>query len=142
MKKTLALILAGIQLASCSSPGSSAVKLNQVTSICAFPEIATRSVGERIRIRGKMTLHAHGVLLTDEQCPEMQVHLKSTNGGPDISLCSSPELVNRFGCPAGGDSGPLATAIGTLSKVTEPKVGVLLVEELIDFENAIHAGRN
>lgn len=131
--------LGGLQLTSSTALGSTEV--DQVVQLCEFPKIAASSIGEKIRVRGKMTLHAHGVLLSDERCPGVMVHLKYIPGGPDISLCSLPELVQRFGCPAGGDAGPMATAVGVLRNISEPENGFLLVEQLVDFESASGAGR-
>lgn len=118
---------------------SSGAETDRVIVLCEFPKIAASSVGAKLRIRGKMTFHAHGILLSDAKCPNVRVHLKGTSGGPDVSLCSSPELVQRFGCPAGGDAGPVVTAVGVLREITGPENGFLLVEQLADIEGAIDA---
>lgn len=142
MKRVVvASLLAGLQMASVSVVGdeSSGAEADRVIVLCEFPKIAASNVGAKLRIRGKMTLHAHGILLSDEKCPNVRVHLKGTPGGPDVSLCSLPELVKRFGCPAGGDAGPVVTAVGVLREITEPENGFLLVEQLADLESAIDA---
>jgi hypothetical protein len=143
--KKLALLwfVGGLYLASSSdlASGNAGVEADQVVPVCAFPKIAASSVGEKLRVRGKMTLHAHGILLSDERCPDVRVHLKSIPDGPDISLCSVPHLVERFGCPAGGDAGPIVTAVGVLRNISEPDNGFLLVEQLVDYEGAGGAER-
>ena len=134
-------LLVGLQLVSVSAVGEESAKAatDRVIALCEFSNVAARSIGAKLQVRGKMTLHAHGVLLSDDKCPNVRVHLKETSGGPDISLCNSPELVRRFGCPAGGDAGPVVTAIGVLRETTEPENGFLLVEELVDLESTIDA---
>lgn len=145
MKKvTFLWLLAGLPLTSCSGLGGAHSDANSdgVIPICAFPSIATSNVGARVRVRGKMTLHAHGILLSDEECPNVRVHLKQAPGGPDISLCGSPELIEQFGCPAGGDAGPIVTVVGELSGITEADNAFLLVEQLVEFERNADAERN
>jgi len=145
MRKFTVLWFLGVfQLASSSGAGSAkaGVEVDQVTPICSFPKIAATSVGVTLRVRGKMTLHAHGIFLSDKRCPDVRVHLKGTAGGPNISLCDQPELVQKFGCPAGGsDAGPIVTAVGVLRSISEPDNGLLLVEQLLDFEKAHDAER-
>lgn len=103
-------------------------------------DFAESRVGTKLSVRGKMTLHAHGILLSDEKCPDVRVHLGGASSGPSVNLCDSPELVEKFGCPAGGsDRGPIVTAIGTLERITAPENGLLLVEQLTDFESAVDA---
>jgi hypothetical protein len=139
-------LLTCLQLASCSwhddERSAAKAEFTDIVTTCEFPSIAERRVGAKLRVRGKMTLHAHGILLSDEKCPDVRVHLESTPGGPNINLCDSRELVRKFGCPAGGsDRGPIVTAVGILEAITDPENGFLLVQQLTDFESAADAKR-
>jgi hypothetical protein len=117
-------------LASCSVSGSgnySLVDPDRVIPVCSFPKIAASRVGTKIRVRGRLTLHAHGIFLSDERCPKTRVDLHIAADGPD--LCG-PELVQQFGCPpAAGE--PIVTAVGVLRRE-----GVLVFDQLVDFEKA------
>jgi len=71
----IALLLAGLQMGSVSVVGdeSSSDEADRVIALCEFPKVAASSVGAKLRIRGKMTFHAHGILLSDEKCPNVRV---------------------------------------------------------------------
>jgi len=76
---------------------------------------------------------AHEVFLTDQRCPDVQLDLEGTTGGPDISLCNSEVLAKQFGCPGGNDNGPIVTTVGILKKSHTPKYARIVVEEMTDF---------
>lgn len=59
--------------------------------------------------------------------------LNPVAGGPDISLCDSETLSQKFGCPAGGDKGPVVTVVGDLFH-SVGMAATITVHELKDFE--------
>ena len=91
--------------------------------------------GQRVRVRGLFTGHAHGFFLRDEQCPGYMLSLKHADNGPDTSLCTPEKLVEVFGCPGGNDNGPIVTVSGILAPSKNPMYGQVLVDEMADFEN-------
>src|SRR5687767_14543279 len=104
MKTTVvSCLLAGTALTSCSGSDSGndiATEPDRVFSLCSFPATAAGRVGAKIRVRGRLTLHAHGLLLSDERCPDVRVHLDIAPDAPDFC---GPELVQQLGCPPGAD---------------------------------------
>lgn len=107
-----------------------------VREVCALPEMHETSDGERVRVRGRFDMHAHGVFLRDDRCPGFMVALKYMDGGPDVSLCTPERLAQEFGCPGGNHNGPMVTVIGVLNPSHSPKYGEVVVAEMRDFENA------
>jgi hypothetical protein len=78
---------------------------------------------------------AHHTFLSDDRCSQVMLVLERTAHGPDISLCSSPELVEKFGCPGGNHNGPAVTTEGVLKKSRSPQVATMFVEEMTDLQN-------
>jgi hypothetical protein len=109
--------------------------LDDVQSVCSLPALHADHDGQRVKVRGLFTLHAHGVFLRDERCPGYMLALKHTENGPDTSLCTPERLVQVFGCPGGNDNGPIVTVSGILEPSKAPKYGRVAVEEMTDFEN-------
>jgi hypothetical protein len=110
---------------------------NAVQSVCALPGLHSQFDLQRIRVRGRVGMHAHGVFLEDKNCPDYRLYLAGTKQGPDLSFCTPERLAQEFGCPgAGNQNGLIVTVSGILEPSTAPKFGTLLVEEMMDFENA------
>jgi hypothetical protein len=123
-------------LGGCSkSPGVAADTIGVAHSVCDLPVLHADHAGQRVKIRGLFSVHAHGFFLRDENCPRYMLILKRTADGPDTSLCSPDRLVQEFGCPGGNDNGPIVTVSGILKPSKMPKVGVITVDEMADFEN-------
>ena len=114
------------------SDRSGAGTIEAVRSVCDIPVIPE---GQRVKIRGLFTPHAHGFFLREEKCPGYMLILRRTADGPDTSLCTPDRLVQVFGCPGGNDNGPIVTVSGVLGPAKIPTVREVTVDEMSDFEN-------
>jgi hypothetical protein len=135
---TRAVIVASVLglCAACSKDMSTSTNATDVAqSVCSLPALHGRYDGQRVTVRGRFDVHAHGVFLRDEKCPGCMLSLKGTENGPDISLCTPETLVEVFGCPGGNDNGPIVTVSGILSPSRNAKYGQVLVDKMTDFEN-------
>jgi len=125
-------VFAGTALSSChGSSGGNEYTLGpeQVVPLCSFAAIAASRVGNKVKVRGRLTLHQHGIVLSDERCPDVLLHLDAAPDGPDFC---GPELGQQLGCPPGVGE-PIVTAVGVLSSADEPTNGVLLLKQLADI---------
>jgi hypothetical protein len=133
---SLCAVFAG--LAACSGRNSVLHVMsaeNDVIPVCALPSVPDSMDHQKVRVRGRMLVGAHEIFLTDQRCSDVLLFLERAANGPDISLCSSAELVEQFGCPGGNDNGPVVTAAGVLQKSRSPQVATMQVEEMTDFQN-------
>jgi hypothetical protein len=105
-------------------------------SVCSLPAIHADYDGKQAQIRGRFGGHAHGVFLEDRSCPGHMLTLESTDGGPDVSLCTPDRIAQEFGCPGGNHNGPIVTVVGILVPSKTPEFGSILVTEMRDFVNA------
>lgn len=115
-----------------TSDHSGADEIDAVLGVCDIPAIPE---GQRVKIRGLFTGHAHGVFLRDERCPGYMLTLTRSAHGPDTSLCTPDRLVQVFGCPGGNDNGPVVTVSGVLGPAKIPTVRNVTVDEMTDFQN-------
>jgi hypothetical protein len=106
-----------------------------VQSVCSLPALHRTRDGQRVQIRGRFDMHAHGVFLRDERCPGYMLTLEQTDNGPNVTLCTPARLAREFGCP-GGNDGPIVTVVGILSPSRDSRSGQVMVTEMRDFENA------
>ena len=105
-----------------------------VIPICDLPHRVASLDGQQARVRGRLLAGAHEIFLTDEStCPEVTLYLKHTPNGPNVNLCSYPELVAKFGCPGGNDNGPVVTTQGRLRKGRLANFAFMDVEKMTDF---------
>ena len=136
--RTVIVVLVLGLLGGCSKSTHPAVgTIAVVQSVCDLPAIQAAREGQRVKVRGLFTMHAHGFFLRDEKCPGYTLILNHAANSPDISLCTPDRLLQVFGCPGGNDNGPIVTVSGVLgpSKKTMPEVGIITVDEMADFEN-------
>ena len=135
---TRAVIVAsvfGLCVACSKDISTSTIAGGVAQSVCSLPALHGSYDGQRVTVRGRFDVHAHGVFLRDEKCPGYMLSLKGTENGPDISLCTPEALVEVFGCPGGNDNGPIVTVSGILSPSRNAKYGQVLVDKMTDFEN-------
>jgi hypothetical protein len=134
MRATL-VSFAGLVAASfCAASWPQPPSERRIASVCELAEHAADFDGRRVRVRAQWVVYAHGVTLEDHRCPKVMLFPRMTEGGPNLSLCSYPDLEERFGCPAG--TRPHRRLIGTFSGLyVVPEVGAprLYVEAMGDF---------
>jgi hypothetical protein len=73
------------------------------------------------------------MFLEDARCAGVVLLLDHTEGGPDVTLCSSEELMDEFGCPGGNDNGPIVTVAGILKTSEERRFPSIFVDGMTDF---------
>ncbi len=123
-----------LAISGCSGDHIRSVAQLAPASPCQYSISSPTVATQRSALRGLLVVHSHGHILTDAKCPDISVILFSVEGGPDISLCDSDTLSRRFGCPAGGDKGPVLTVVGDLSHTTGMPA-TMTVHELKDLED-------
>jgi hypothetical protein len=137
MRGAAAIFLAAVVLTGCEphSQGTSG-EASAFNSVCNLPKIHSQFDGRRARVRGLFDVHSHGVFLKDLKCPGYMLTLKQADNGPNVSLCEPERLAQEFGCPGGNDNGPIVTVVGILKSSKNPEYGEIMVEEMLDFQNA------
>lgn len=116
---------------------------DSVIKICDLPHRGSSSDVRKARVRGRMLVGEHEIFLTDEErCPAVTLFLEYTTNGPDIILCSNPELVAKFGCPGGNGNGPVVTTEGILRMDPAGEIGWMKVEKMTEFQTLKEARRD
>ncbi len=120
MKERLCIqkLLALCAMALCGACAESPSSVNSIPaggvalSVCEVVSSGSRYEGQRLAVRGQFVAILEIREIREKKCPSLSLVMARVADGVDVSLCSSVELSDLYGCPVNPDLNVAATFVG------------------------------